>query len=69
VLGADTRLHSGMEKAALLKPLPTGFDVAGRFQLVDARNGDAWAHPVLLDGRLYLRYHETLYCYDVRGRQ
>ncbi len=51
---------------ALLKPQPAGFEVVGRFQLVDARNGDAWAHPVLLDGRLYLRYHETLRSYDVR---
>jgi outer membrane protein assembly factor BamB len=53
---------------ALLKPQPGGFEVAGRFQLVDARSGDAWAHPVLLDGRLYLRYHENLWCYEV-GRK
>jgi outer membrane protein assembly factor BamB len=52
---------------ALLKLHPAGFEVAGRFQLADARSGDAWAHPVLLDGRLYLRYHETLWCYDVGG--
>ncbi|MCX6925774.1 MAG: PQQ-binding-like beta-propeller repeat protein [Verrucomicrobia bacterium] len=50
---------------ALLDPQPARFEVAGRFQLVDARNGDARAHPVLLDGRLYLRYHETLWCYEV----
>ncbi len=53
---------------ALLKPQPAGFDLAGRFQLVDARAGDAWAHPVLLDGRLYLRYHDTLWCYEVGSR-
>jgi outer membrane protein assembly factor BamB len=54
---------------ALVKPEPAGFEVAGRFQLVDARNGDAWAHPVLLDGRLYLRYRETLWCYDVGAQE
>jgi hypothetical protein len=27
-----------------------------------------WAHPVLLDGRLYLRHHDTMWCYDVRGK-
>jgi outer membrane protein assembly factor BamB len=53
---------------ALLKPQPTGFELAGRFKLVDATSGDAWAHPVLLDGRLYLRYHETLWCYDVGAK-
>ena len=25
-------------------------------------------NPVLLDGRLYLRYHDTLFCYDVKQR-
>jgi hypothetical protein len=29
---------------------------------------DVWAHPVILDGRLYLRYHDTLWCYDVKGK-
>ena len=28
----------------------------------------AWAQPVICDGRLYLRYHETLYCYDIRAK-
>lgn len=66
---ADGRLYCQVQDGtvALLKPQPAGFEIAGRFQLVDARHGDAWAHPVLLDGRLYLRYHDTLWCYDVRG--
>jgi outer membrane protein assembly factor BamB len=68
---ADGRLYCQVQDGtvALLKPQPSGFEVTGRFQLVDARNGDAWAHPVLVHGRLYLRYHETLWCYDVRGRE
>jgi len=67
---ADGRLYCLIEdgRVALLEPKPDGFAVAGRFQLVDAKRADAWAHPVLLDGRLYLRYDETLWCYDVRGR-
>lgn len=66
---ADGRLYCQVQDGtvALVKPNATGFEVAGRFQLVDARNGDAWAHPVLLDGRLYMRYHETLWCYDIHG--
>jgi len=28
---------------------------------------DAWAHPVICDGRLYLRYDDTLSCYDIRA--
>lgn len=43
-----------------------GLQPAGRFVLVDDRIRDAWAHPVLLDARLYLRYHDRLWCFDVR---
>ncbi len=65
---ADGRLYVLDEQgtAALLKPGPDSLEVVSRFQLTEARVRDAWAHPVLLDGRLYLRYHDTLWCYDVR---
>jgi hypothetical protein len=29
--------------------------------------GPSWAHPVVVGGRLYLRYDDTLYCFDVSG--
>ena len=43
-----------------------GFRTAGTFQLAEGKGQDAWAHPVLCQGRLFLRFHDTLYCYDVR---
>lgn len=66
---ADGRLYVLDERGttALLKPGPESLETKGRFSLTPARVRDAWAHPVLLDGRLYLRYHDTLWCYDVRG--
>ncbi len=66
---ADGRLYVLDEQgnAGLLAPEPDGLQVAGRFALVEERVHDAWAHPVLLDGRLYLRYHDSLWCYDVRA--
>lgn len=65
---ADNRLYVQDERGqvALLKPTPQGFETMGQFQLTDRRARDAWAHPVLLDGRLYLRFHDTLWCYDVK---
>ncbi len=54
--------------AALLKPESNALKIVGQFRLSDKRLRDAWAHPVLLDGRLYLRYHDTLWCYDVKVR-
>jgi len=67
---ADGRLYCLDEKgsAGLLKPGPDGLEIAGRFALVAEKVRDAWTHPVLHDGRLYLRYHDTLWCYDVKRR-
>jgi len=67
---ADGRLYCLDEKGyvGLLKPGPTSLEVVGRFALVNEKVRDAWTHPVLYDGRLYLRYHDTLFCYDVKQR-
>lgn len=67
---ADGRLHALGEdgRAALVTPVSEGFKIAGQFPLTPKRVNDAWAHPVLLDGRLYLRYHDELHCFDVRAR-
>ena len=69
VLWADNLLYCLGEdgNVVLLKVTSTGPEVKGRFRLVEKRVNDAWTHPVLHDGRLYLRYHENLFCYDVRA--
>src|SRR5690606_37970096 len=66
---ADGRLYALSEDGwmRLLEPRADRFEERGRFRLAEARN-DAWAHPVILDGRLYLRYHENLRVYDVREK-
>ena len=43
------------------------FDLDGQFRLLPERVSDACAHPVLLQGRLHLRYHDTLWCYEVKA--
>ena len=43
-----------------------GFRTVGTFHLTEGKGQDFWAHPVLCQGRLFLRYHDTLYGYDVR---
>jgi hypothetical protein len=40
------------------------FETVGSFQFANGK--DVWAHPVVCSGRLYLRFHETLSCYDIR---
>ena len=64
---ADGRLYVLDEsgEVGLVEPTADGLDVVGRFRLFERRERDAWAHPVLCNKRLYLRYHDTLWCYDV----
>lgn len=65
---ADGRLYCLDERGsvALLKPTESNFEIMGRLRLFDKQVCDAWAHPVLLNGRLFLRYHGRLWCYDVK---
>ncbi len=58
---------------ALVEASPAGWNEKGRFKLspqTTQRNpqGRIWTHPVVLDGKLYLRDQELLHCYDVKGR-
>jgi len=66
---ADGRLYCLAEDGtmALVKASPERFEIVGRFRLAKARRKDAYAHPVILEGRMYLRYHGELWCYDVRS--
>ena len=50
----------------LWKPDPKEFIELGRFELPNEAQGKCWAHPVVLNGRLYLRHSQYLYCYDVK---
>lgn len=66
---ADGRLYALAEDGwmLLLEPTDKEFAVKGHFRLAETTRRDAWAHPVVYQGRMYLRYHDTLTCYDVRG--
>lgn len=53
-------------KMALIEAGTNDFRVVSEFELIKGKK-DVWAHPVICDGRLYLRYADTLYCYDVKN--
>jgi len=56
-------------EVVLLELEPSGFQIRSRFRWTPQRVRDAWAHPVVLDGRLYLRYHDRLDCYNLRAAE
>jgi len=70
---ADERFYVLSEKgiAALVKPSPEKFEIVSSFRLASpkSKRPDAWTHPVILDGRLYLRYHDQLHCYDIKAKE
>jgi outer membrane protein assembly factor BamB len=70
VLRADGRFWCLAQDGtmALVEADAREFRIVSRFRFAEAEN-DAWAHPVILDGRLYLRYHDRLECRDVRERK
>lgn len=54
-------------KAALATFSPDGMEVKGTVTVKGS--GPSWAHPVVIGGRLYLRYAENLYCFDVKDEK
>jgi hypothetical protein len=38
----------------------------GRFSQPDRQGAPAWPHPVIANGRLYLRDQNILLCYDIK---
>ncbi len=68
VIVADGRFYclTARGMMTLQELTETGFRTAGTFRLADGEDQDAWAHPVVCQGRLFLRHHDLLYCYDIR---
>lgn len=65
---ADGRLYvRGFNpgEVALVVPSPESYQEKGRFKQADRSKIQAWPHPVVANGGLYLRDQETLLCYNV----
>jgi outer membrane protein assembly factor BamB len=67
---ADGRLYYRTEKGTMLliEPNPKQYLERGRFDQPDRSQQPAWAHPVIANGKLYLRDQDVLFCYDVKAR-
>ena len=66
---ADGRLYYRTESGTvlLLEPNPQEYTERGRFEQPNRTTKPAWAHPVIANGKLYLRDHDLFLCYDVKG--
>lgn len=71
---ASGRLYLNAEngEVALVEATPDGYRERGRFTPPGRPSRSqpmekGWAYPVVANGRLYVRDHGQLWCYDVRG--
>jgi len=67
---ADGLFYMMNEKklVGLAKPSPEGHELISQFELPEQGEGRSWAHPVICGGRLYIRYDNFLYAYDVKAK-
>jgi outer membrane protein assembly factor BamB len=72
---ADGRLYLRSEdvngedpSVILVEPNREGFVERGRFQQPDRSGSEAWPHPVIANGKLYIRDQDLLLCYDVQAK-
>jgi hypothetical protein len=66
---ADGMLYCYDEKkgmVGLAKATPEKFEIISSFE-VPMGTKQHWAHPVVCDGRLYIRHGNTLMAYDVKA--
>lgn len=57
------RYQSG--EVVLIEATPEAYRIKGSFKPT-FKEGESWAHPVVANGRLYLREQDKLMCYDLR---
>ncbi len=69
IIAADGMLYCYEEKkgnVALVTASPEKFNVVSTFRITQGK-GPHWAHPVISDGRLYIRHGDALMAYDIMG--
>ena len=50
-----------------IEATPEGYRQKGRFSIPSTAKGPSWPHPVICDGKLYLRHNDELLCYDIKA--
>lgn len=60
------RLESGNGTVVLLEPSAKSWNEKGRFEQPDRSKLNSWPHPVVANGRLFLRDQDVLLAYNVK---
>jgi len=67
---ADQRLYLRSERGELIliEPNRDRYIERGRFEQPDRSRETAWTHPVIANGKMYVRDQDVLFCYDVKSK-
>ena len=67
---ADGRIYYRTEEGPILliEPSRKEYVERGRFDQPERTDKPAWAHPVIANGKLYIRDQDTLFCYAVKAK-
>jgi len=70
LVAADDHLyiHYADGTMTLVKASPESFEEVSHFELPGSGDRPSWSHPVILDGKLYVRQGDLILCYDVQKK-
>jgi outer membrane protein assembly factor BamB len=61
-------IHYANGTMVLAKASPERYEELGSFKVPHSGSRPSWAHPVILDGKLYLREQDHILCYDIKAK-
>ncbi len=66
-------LYSDNGVVAMIEASAKGWNEKGRFSIpqqskIRSNRGGVWSHPVVANGRLYVRDQELIFCYDISAK-
>jgi outer membrane protein assembly factor BamB len=69
VIAGGDRLYIRYQNGilALAEADPAAYKEVGSFKIPGSDERPSWSHPVILDGKLYLREQDKILCYDIRA--
>jgi outer membrane protein assembly factor BamB len=62
------RAEGGKGTVALIEATPDGYREKGRFDPPERSQKEAWPHPVIAGGKLYVRDQDVLLCYNIKAQ-
>ena len=64
----DTEASRAVDELILIEPSRKEYIERGRFRIPDPSGVHSWSHPVIANGKLYVRDRGNLFCYDIKAK-